>query len=323
MIIYFVFKFDWKSIYAYVIGLIIGVGFFLIPMVLKYSLSGMIEFLGLGGVKLYNISLESPFMYDVIDLFMVPIVNKINTPVGVGFIMMTLSVLGIFFIFKYKLYKSAAHKILIFWFIVTFLNVFSLYLPTKIYPHGWWVFFTIPLCLLCGETFYKIFNNKIIFLIFVFGILATSAYPKVLINSTPWPPSTGLSEDGMIDGHIWLRDNLPPDTRVFSFVSGNKLQGFNMFFCEWCEQEKTLQEIFAVMTPYEIYFELDKRGYRYLIMNNWYTDQYGGNETFMQFKRITNSGYFEEAYSNPKFVVAKLRDSIVIKGDPYEQRQVR
>lgn len=280
---------------------------FWIPNLIKYGIEGVMNQLGINSVS--NIVGTGDKLYGIKDFFFASKYNLINVPIGWG-IMIFLLVIAflVYFVFCYnKLHKN--HKLVFMWFLLALLGLLSVYLPVKFMPFRWWTFLAIPVAIMAAFFINYGFIKKKYLIVgtLILCIIATSGIQKVQLNTMEWGPSGSLMQNGMLQGHLWLKDNLPHNTAVFSFHSANKLQGFNMFSCEWCEADMEIKEEFPVSLE-KLHLFLKLNDYEYFIADSWYVAKYGENKTkeFMNQFNANTTDLFQPIFNNEGIVIFKV-----------------
>lgn len=269
--------------FAGLVGFILSLAYW-IPELVKYGFDGMMRQLGITSVS--NIVGTADKLYGIKDLLVVSTNNLINTSIGWGCAIILLLILSWL---SFKTYKE--QKFLLVWFVMGIVGILSVYLPWKLMPFRWWSFVAIPVALIAGYEL-NIWSLKtklyqqVIFLFLFALLICFSAYPKTVINTSTWGPSGSLQQPGVLDAHLWMKDNLPVNTPVFSFHTASKLQGFNMWSCDWCRDEIVFKQGFPVRVD-ELHDFLVTKHYEYFIVpTSWYVAKYGEDNTAQQMSEI-------------------------------------
>jgi hypothetical protein len=306
------------------IGGIISFSIFWIPELVRYTVQGFKEHIGIGHQKGFYLVGTADKPYTILDFISSQGYAKVNSPVGLGVLICLLFVFSILMILYFKEFKSKRVQTAAMWCCLSLVGLFGFYFPVRLLPFRWWPFIAISFVILLGFGYKRIPYKKYIIPILIIAIFMFTFVPKIKLNLLTWSPSPGMQNaPGFTEGHIWLMNNLEPNTNVFSFVSGNKLQGFNMFFCEWCTEEIDLKSKFLNLSVQDMYSELSLLGYDYLIFDLWYFDEFGVNETQKQLEAIMNSTLFTPIYQNQGFIAYKRSDSIELERPPMYKKRKR
>jgi len=172
--------------------------------------------------------------------------TKINCFIGVGQIICSLGILGFLtLLFRFKRGKKDEQVYtltIILWLIFTFLgmNSATFNLPIGLFAFRFWILFAIPTVFLATEAFYLVTvwikQQKIKYITSIILIAATavtSAHPKIALNTSLWDFGVyWTSLDGLL-GHVSLRYQLKPNTKVFSFTDNLLVIGADMYVDFW------------------------------------------------------------------------------------------
>jgi len=258
--------------------------------------------------------------YSFSDFFFAQKNNMINQPIGWGVIIsLLLLVTVVILIVRYKNLKNIENQwltITLVWFAFAFLvvNSMTFHLPVGLEAFRTWMLLAIPLSLLCGYGIVLISNSFhkykwIIITLFVIGIFLTSGYYKYYHNTNPgWPPGGRFSMDEM-SGLIWMKQNLPANSKVFAYTSIDKFVfGVNMYSCIWCADYRAFKEKMLDKDIPTIYSWLKKQKYQYLMLtardlklfkNEYYKDD--ANYTTEKIEQLYNQRIQEVGAMPDKF----------------------
>lgn len=285
-------------------GLILAIPFW-VYVFLKYTWEGIKFNYGLSEAEGIVGTATRP--YNVIDFLNAPSQNLINTSTGWGVAFFCLVLIGIVAYFYLKKYKENQYVLISIWFIIALVGVNAARLPFMLMPFRWWTPLAIPATILAIEGVFLVKKySRILFYISIFCVILTSGGPKYLINTSQWMPSESLMYPGIMDCHLWAKDHLPLNTKIYSFNQGPKLFGFNMYYCEWCSEEKILSDQFLDTKPFAINKFLKNNGYKHLIINSWYFDKFGEG-TANKTQEILDSKMFSPIYSNQGCVILEVK----------------
>lgn len=186
--------------------------------------------------------------YSFSDFFIVHDTNMINSPIGWGIVITLLVVLGLVLILsRYKKLKEKEHywlAVVVGWFVFTFLNVNAetFHLPVGIEPFRSWMQLAIPVAILCGYAMVITSNSvkklkyPMLISLVVLVFLTSGIHNYNHNTSYNWPPGGKWTSAGELQGYIWMKNNIPLNSNVFTYSSQNKVVfGLNMNSCVWCE----------------------------------------------------------------------------------------
>ncbi|MAG15602.1 hypothetical protein CMO88_00920 [Candidatus Woesearchaeota archaeon] len=265
--------------------------------------------------------------YTFNDFFFAKGQNLINNPVGFGIVVSILTILGVLFVIA-KLIKFAKVKTLkknnyliitLIWLVFTFLIVNN---QTFNLPIGWfafrtWMILAVPVSLIAAEGLWSLFgvlsllniDKKMIpaakiaiVLVVLGGIWFTSGQQKYEVNTAVWPPGAFWGSPDEVGAYVWLK-TLPPDTKVFSFVTDGQVIGMDKFSCGWCEAEAEYRQTGFDDTAEETSAWMKRNSYEYLIMGGMEVNKFGQNITVNKVNGIATSGLFTIAYQTNGAIV--------------------
>ena len=215
--------------------------------------------------------------------------------------------------------------IVLLWMIFSFYAVNAGPFVYKISPFRAWIIFAIPVALLSGEAINYLFNfakalagsftrSKIltgsialIFLVIIgYGIITTSFVQKYAVNTAQWPPGGFWTSNEEIGGYIWFKDNIPPDTRVFTFSNNALILGLDKFICHWCDDVRDYQKNGFDQTIEQTYDWLKKGQYKYIIIDGQTARKFGANETSNKIQELAESGNFNPIFDNNGIVIFSI-----------------
>jgi hypothetical protein len=243
------------------------------------------------------------------DYFFTHGTNMINNPLGVGPTLLPIAIFGLIIILfrinkkneKEKCYRYT----LIFWVLFTILgmNTATFNLPFGLYAFRFWMLFAIPLSLLAAETIFWIKDNfklrvlkyaVIIFLLIT--SMLTSGYSKYKINSTPWPWGIYWHSKAEIKGYIWLRHNIPINSKVFAFTVNIFVIGMNMHADFWSDVYKKDFTNAITLDTLTLKQRLIKNNFKYLIVDERTIHKYGGKLVEEKLDALINNPDFKLIY---------------------------
>ena len=257
--------------------------------------------------------------YTFDDIFFAHPQNMINNPIGIGVVISILILLGIIFIFinHKKLFDAENNfKIIIFlWLVYTFLgfNTMTFHLPIGLFAFRFWMIFAIPAAFVATEGLWFLFSlckkyhlpTMIILIAVVIGVITTSAQQKYEVNTVMWPFGIGWSSQDELQGYLWMKDNLPVDTKVFTYSANFMVFGLDMYSCIWCEKEQDFRNSAFNQTPQSLSIWMKNNNYDYFVIGGIQAKQFGFNETNIKIKEIANSGLFSLAHQTQGVLILK------------------
>lgn len=310
--------------YALALGLVLAQAFWT-PMFITYGYDGVGEKLGFfmfdnTGPNKNNDS-SGGVIYGVGDYAIAPKANKIDQPTGLGLALFVLAVTGIIlFLLNYRrLGKKKDRRRLVLWYVLwTAILVVMLQanaFPYKFTPHRLWAFFSIGVVLLATWATHALaglFKDRtartIFFLIVVVAVIWTAGVPKYAVETAPWPPGPEWTTQEELQGYLWMQENLPRGTPVFSVCyDSRKVISSNMLGFPWDFSIADFRENIIVKTPEEIHGFAKSKGFSHLVMDTGCIPRYGANETQAFFQTIGGrTDLFTPVHFNNGFVLLQL-----------------
>ena len=184
----------------------------------------------------------------------------------------------------------------------------------KLSPFRAWGILAIPLAILASYAIanlsaviaslfgkMKIFVSILIIVSVLAGIYFTSFNAKFALNTMQWPPGGSWTSNEELTGYIWMMNNIPKNSRVFTFSNGGAVIGFDQFSCRWCKDDIDYITKGFNETPEQNYNYFKKNSYKYFILDGQAARRFGLNETqnklqqaagYGKFKPLTTNGFF-------------------------------
>lgn len=259
-------------------------------------------------------------LYTFNDFFFAKTQNMINNPIGVGIVLsILLSISLLYLIFEYKslIKKQNSWKLIaLFWLVFTFLGIHGgSRIPIALWSFRFWMLFAIPLSIIASEgmwflmTLSKSFkiNRYFILTIVIIGLILTSGYQKYAVNTAQWGPGGWLGPiQGETEGFLWL-NQLPLNTKVFVFSRMNKFPiGLDKFSCEWCQDVVEFREKGINGSVQEVHSWLTEKNYEFALIDWYYAQSYGINQTNERIDEFASSGLFQPAYQTQSVVIFRV-----------------
>jgi len=250
--------------------------------------------------------------YTFSDFFYAKSQNMINNPIGIGNVLCIIAAISlIYLVVSYRsmrLEKKTWSMTALLWTIFAFLGINSLtfHLPIGLFAFRFWMLFALPFSILAAEGIWFIASLLSGFkipklasiLVLILLVFLTSGRQKYDVNTAFWGPGQSWSTQDEISTYAGLMQ-LPPNTKVFSSYNDEKVIGFDMFSCAWCEDIIDFRKDLLKKNSSEIYSWLKQHEYEYVVYDastlRLYDATYG-NETAQllnaQIQDIATSGRF-------------------------------
>jgi hypothetical protein len=315
-----------RHIAAGTLGLSLSFLFWWLPMIQKYGLIGTIQGVGfnIGYVKEFGLGTAlrgtGDRVYTFSDFFFAQKQNMINNPIGIGIFLSILTIVAVIFLFlKYKSLLKKENQ----WMVITLvLFVFTLYavnasrFTIKLSPFRAWMLLAIPICILAAEGTFNMLNLSrklsgkpgmyVVLLILLTGICFTSTQQKIAVNTATWPPGAFWSSGEEIGAYVWIKDNLPKNSHMFTFVNNGPVIGMDMYTCHWCSDVKDYQKEGFNQSAEENHNWLKSKGYDYLIIDGQTAQKFGADESNKKLQELGESGLFELIFQSQGAVLLKI-----------------
>jgi hypothetical protein len=308
------------------LGLSLSFLFWWFPMILKYGLTGTIQGLGfnIGYVKEFGLGTAlrgtGDRIYTLKDFFIAQKQNMINNPIGIGIFLSILTIIAIIFLLlKYKDLLKKENQwavITLVWFIFTLYAVNASRFTIKLSPFRAWMLLAIPVCILAAEGALNLMSMSKksignigkygILLILLTGIYFTSTQQKIAVNTATWPPGAFWTSGEEIGAYVWIKDNLPKDSRVFTFVNNGPIIGMDMYTCHWCKDVRDYMKQGFNQSVQENYNWLKSKGYEYVVIDGQTSRAFGADKTNNKIQQIAESGFFTPVFQNQGAVIFRI-----------------
>ena len=290
-----------------------------LPMILRYGVTGVLRGVGLasyGGVL--NVGGTSNRTYTLGDFIWTKTTNMINNPIGIGIVVSLLVLIGVIaLLIRYKRLLQPEHHwlaISLIWFLMALYAVNAANMPIKLSPFRAWMILAIPVSLLAAEggAFLAGFLGTKgalragLFLLLLAGVFFTSTYQKYTVNTAVWPPGAFWTSFDEVNGYVWMKDNLPPNTAVFTFVNNGPVIGMDMYTCHWCDDVRSFQEGGFNASADETYGWLKQRSYSYLTIDGQTAKKFGAEAANTKVNELLSSNRFTVVHNNQGFLLLGL-----------------
>ncbi|MFH1182146.1 MAG: hypothetical protein V1702_04265 [Candidatus Woesearchaeota archaeon] len=263
--------------------------------------------------------------YSFSDFFMAQKANMINNPIGIGVAVSVLAIIGLAVVcLRYRSWlqeKGGYLLITLCWGVFAFLGVNSITfnLPIGFFAFRFWMILAVPVALLAAEGIMLLsgmVNMKAvkaaIIVALIVAVTFTSGIQKYAVNTAPWGAGAfwtyEMTPQGPqsyeLAGYVWLH-TLPPNTKVFSFLTDDQVIGFDKFSCGWCKDESELRKRGLNITGEEMHSWMLEHGYQYLLVGGMEVRNFGQDAVDSFIDSIQNSTLFSLAHQTNGLIVLK------------------
>ena len=307
---------------AGIMGLSLSFMFWWLPMILKYGVKGTLRGIGFsfGNTGAAVFAGTGDRVYTFSDFFFAQEQNMINNPIGIGVILSILAIVAIVFIFlKFKhLLKRENHWLVItlVWFVLMFYAVNASKYTIKLSPFRTWMLLAIPVCILAAQGASNLMSlskknmGKIgmygILILLIVGVYFTSTQQKIAVNTATWPPGAFWTSGEEIGAYVWMRDNLPANSRMFTFTNNGPIIGMDMFECRWCSDVRDYQRSGFEESAQDNHNWLKSKSYEYIIIDGQTAQKFGPEEVNNKVQDMIQSGRFQVVFQNQGAVIFKV-----------------
>jgi hypothetical protein len=316
-----------KHVAAGALGLSLSFLFWWLPMILKYGLMKTIQGIGfnIGYMKEFGLGTAlagtGDRIYTFSDFFIAQKQNMVNNPIGIGIFLSILTVIAVIFLFlRYKGLLKKENQwtvITLIWFIFTLYAVNASQFTIKLSPFRTWMLLAIPVCILAAEGAFNLLNiskksvgdigKYVVLLILLTGIYFTSTQQKIAVNTAAtWPPGGFWTSGEEIGAYVWMKDNLPKNSRVFAYVNNGPIIGMDMYTCHWCPDIINYKKQNFNESAQETYNWLKSKDYEYLIIDGQTVKKFGFNSSNEKVQGLVSSGLFQPAFQNQGAMIFKI-----------------
>jgi hypothetical protein len=143
-------------------------------------------------------------------------------------------------------------------------------------------------------------------LILLTGVYFTSTQQKIAVNTATWPPGAFWTSGDEIGAYVWIRDNLPSNSQMFTFENNGPVIGMDMYTCHWCDDVRGYMRNGFNQSAQENYNWLKSKGYEYVIVDGQTVKKFGVDESNQKIIEMAESGLFQAAFQNNGAVILKI-----------------
>ena len=201
----------------------------------------------------------------------------------------------------------------ILWLIFTFYAVNAAPYIFKLSPFRAWMLLAIPLCIVAAEGAFGIMSivgkasgrigKFVVLILLLTGIFFTSTQQKIAVNTASWPPGGFWTSGEEIGAYVWMKDNLPKNSNVFTYSNSAVVIGMDMYTCSWCDDVRDFTTNGFNQSAQETHDWLKNRNYEYLIIDGQTVRNYGAEESNEKIQGLVESGLFQSVFQNQGAVI--------------------
>ncbi len=193
----------------------------------------------------------------------------------------------------------------------------------KLSPFRAWMVLAIPLSILSAEGLSRLLVlikntvkpllpsptflaslSALVLIIIVYGVYSTSFIQKYAVNTAQWNPGGFWTSGEEIGGYVWMQQNLPPNTPIFSFSNPSLIIAFDKYMCWWCEDDIVFSRTKFNSSTQDIASFMKSKGYSYLIVDGQTAQRQGANKTSEKITSLLQAG-FSPIHQTPGFILFK------------------
>jgi len=218
--------------------------------------------------------------------------------------------------YTYKDFKNDYLVITVVWLVFAFYAVNAGPYQFRLSPFRSWMLLAIPVCILAAEGAFGLMGiakksagnlgKYAILIILLTGIYFTSTQQKIAVNTATWPPGAFWTSGEEIGAYVWMKDNLPKNSNVFTFVNNGPVIGMDMYTCHWCDDVRGYMKNGFNQSTQETYDWLKKNNYEYLAIDGQTVRKFGANESNIKLQGLVQSGLFQPVFQNQGAVFFKI-----------------
>jgi|TARA_Y100000031_G_C8164759_1_gene358749 hypothetical protein len=174
----------------------------------------------------------------------------------------------------------------------------------------------IPVCILAAQGASNLMSlskknmGKIgmygILILLIVGVYFTSTQQKIAVNTATWPPGAFWTSGEEIGAYVWMRDNLPANSRMFTFTNNGPIIGMDMFECRWCSDVRDYQRSGFEESAQDNHNWLKSKSYEYIIIDGQTAQKFGPEEVNNKVQDMIQSGRFQVVFQNQGAVIFKV-----------------
>lgn len=250
--------------------------------------------------------------YNWEDYVFIPCPNLINSPTGLGPIMFIISIIGLLVICLKLIQKISPPDqsyliTTLLWLMFTFLgmNSMTFHLPVGLFAFRFWLLFAIPIALICAEFTFSLteyIQNKwrkiLVIILLLLCVLRINLPFKWWFNTNEWPYGVHWASKDDLTGYVWMRENFPPNTRVFAFTDNVLVIGHDMRADFWTpEYQERLGHAFTQDID-QLYQNLTALDYECLVVSPRDIWEFRRENVNQKLKLLVKDSRFRLLYNN-------------------------
>jgi hypothetical protein len=140
------------------------------------------------------------------------------------------------------------------------------------------------------------------------AIVWTSLPAKLAVQTAVWPPGVQWTAPQQeIAGYLAMRDQLPPQSRVYAFCSGDQRSiGFDMRSEPWDLDQAAFRKDALSKSPDEVVAFLERNSFEYVTFDATCIVEWGQNETVDFVNELSATGRFSPVINAQGFMLARF-----------------
>lgn len=318
---------EWKAAkemaFAFCAAFGLALALFWVPMFVMYPAEEVFSHLSLTAsimTEKYG-DTGGGLVYGFGDFFHAPNASKMDQPVGFGEVAFVLLIAGSAWALIEIREGRGSHALIaaLLWLAYGFVGTEGNLLPVKLVPHRFWVFLAIPVAILAGIGAVQLLAlaerkargaRAVVMAAIILGLLATSASPKYVVETSQWPPGVVWVSAEQIDGYVNLMGNLAPDTKVYSFcLSDEHVNGFNLYGYPWVKEIEDSKKTSITQSDDANYELISRYGYEYAVIDQGCMKTFTVEQVNGKLNSLSADGRFEYVpmLSSDVFVVFRIK----------------
>ena len=218
--------------------------------------------------------------------------------------------------YKNENFKEKYLILVILLFSFTFYAVNASPFKYKISPFRTWMLLAIPVCILAAQSAIVLLNTAkkstgkigwiVVLILILSGVYFTSMQQKVSVNTANWPPGAFWTSGEEIGAYLWMKENLPTNSKVFTYWNSGPVIGMNMFTCHWCSNIRDYMDNNFNDTAQDTHSWLKNNEYEYIILDGQTAKWLGQEATNNKIKSLGESGLFKPVFQNQGAIILQV-----------------
>jgi len=194
----------------HLVALAIGASFLLywLPIFIIYGLPAVLSQIDFKAIQTFP-----QHIYQISDFIIPNITSGIDQPTGIGVPLAILTLIGLYVACKER--ELFMIPLLAFCIIGTEAAA----LPVMLFPHRFWVFLAIPVCILSAMAIpYLVSKARILYMAAIFMVIIFCLFPKVELETSSWNTPWFLDVQ-QFAGWLQIHTKLPSGSSIFTYCS--------------------------------------------------------------------------------------------------------